>query len=182
MSAEPGDHVLVLLLDEHPDVHGLGDALGERRDTSIRVVAPAHVGPLHWYATDEGDERAAAEARAEATGRALSPPERTEAAAGEADPVVAVEDALNDFRADRIVVVGATDASLDEALRRFHLPVEEIGGPGASASGGATSETGRALMSGRSPATPYAVLAGVMVVLSAFVAALLVIAALVLWL
>ena len=175
------EHVLVLVLDEHPDLPAVRGALAGKKDTSVRLVAPAHVGPLHWYATDEDEEHAQAEARARAGERAIAPVADVESMAGEADPVLAVEDALSEFSADRIVVVGEEDAALDESLRRFDIPVERLGGPPQPVPAGNLRETGRAIMSGRSGATPYAVLAGAMIVLGLFVALMLLVAALILW-
>ena len=100
-------------------------------------------------------------------------------AGGERDPVLAVEDALSEFRADRILVVGDEEAALDASLRRFELPVEHLGD---AVPGGDLHETGRAIMSGRSRATPYAVFGGAMLVLATVVALLLLLAALILWL
>jgi hypothetical protein len=182
MSERAPENVLVVVLEEHPDLPAVRGALGRGGDTRVRLVAPAHVGPLHWYATDEDEERADAEARAgvEAAVVARAPDvEVVEAGAGEADPVLAVEDALSDFPADRIVVVGEEDAALDSSLRRFSIPVEHLG---KQAPGGGAHETGRAIMSGRSAATPYAVFGGAMVVLGTVVALLLLLAALILWL
>jgi hypothetical protein len=181
VSGERVDRVLVLVLDERPDLAALRRVLNGARETSVRLVAPRHVGPLRWYATDESDEQDAAEARARETGAAVAPGAERVATAGDPDPVLAVEDALSDFDADRIVVLGAADAALDESLRRLRVPVERAGGP-APEPGGALRETGRALMSGRSPATPYAVLGGAIAFLVVFGLVVLVMAALILWL
>jgi hypothetical protein len=180
MSAAPdSQNVLVLVLDEHPDLGAVRDALRGTRQTSVRLVAPTHSGPLHWYATDEDEARAAADERAARAEHALAPVAEVEGSAGgERDPVLAVEDALSEFRADRILVVGDEDAALDESLRRFAVPVEHLG---ETTSGGALHETGRAIMSGRSRGTPYAVFGGAMLVLGTVVALLLILAALILW-
>lgn len=176
-----GDNVLVLLLDEKPDLHALRSALARERDPTVRIVAPAHVGPLHWYSTDEEEEHADADTRARRAARAVRPGEDVEAGSGEIDPVVAVEDALSEFRADRIVVVGEEDGALDESLRRFAIPVERLGPRPEKTRADDLAETGRAIMSGRSGATPYAVLVGAMLVLGLVVAIGFLIAALVLW-
>ena len=175
--AHDGENVLVLMLDEHPDLGALRDALGGDPGTRVHLVAPTHSGPLHWYATDEDEERAEAEAVAAEAERAIAPVVDVEAGAGERDPVLAVEDALSDFPADRIVVVGDEDAALDASLRLFAVPVEHLG---ETSPGGRLHETGRALMSGRSGGTPYAVLGGAVLVLGLVVALLLVLAALIL--
>ena len=40
--------------------------------------------------------------------------------------MLAVQDALSEFAADRIVVLGEEDAALDASLRRFAIPVERL--------------------------------------------------------
>ncbi|HEY7178181.1 MAG TPA: hypothetical protein VH305_03310 [Gaiella sp.] len=173
-----GQNVLVLVLDEHPDLGAVRDALRGTAQTSIRLVVPTHSGPFHWYATDEDEARAAADERAAEAEHALAPVADVEGSGGERDPVLAVEDALSEFRADRILVVGDEDAALDESLRRFAVPVEHLG---KTPSGGGLQETGRAIMSGRSRGTPYAVFGGAMLVLGTVVGLLLLLAALILW-
>jgi len=172
------ENVLVLVLDEDPDLAIVRGALRGAQDTNVRLVAPTHSGPLHWYATDEDDAHAEADALAAAAERAIAPVAGAEGAAGERDPVLAVEDALSEFHADRILVVGEQDAAMDESLHRFGLPVEHLG---ETTPGGGAKETGRAIMSGRSRATPYAVFGGAMLVLGTIVALLLLLAALILW-
>jgi hypothetical protein len=180
MSEHDRERVLVLLLDEDPDLGAVRAALHGAKDTSVQLVAPTHSGPLHWYATDEDEGRADADAVAAEVGRAVAPVGHVEGAAGgERDPVLAVEDALSEFHADRIVVVGDEDAALEASLRRFELPVEHLG---ETSAGGGARESGRAIMSGRSGATPYAVFGGAMLVLGAIVVLLLLLAALILWL
>ena len=173
-----GENVLVLVLDEEPDLAAIRGALQGARDASVRLVAPTHSGPLDWYATDEDAKRAEAQALATGAERAIAPVADVDGAAGEHDPVLAVEDALSEFEADRILVVGDEDAALDASLRRFALPVEHLG---ETRPGGGFHETGRAIMSGRSGATPYAVFGGAMLVLGTVVALLLLLAALILW-
>lgn len=173
-----GENVLVLLLDEDPDLTVVRGALRGAQDTSVRLVAPTHSGALHWYATNEEEAHAEAEARAADAERAIAPVADAEGAAGERDPVLAVEDALSEFQADRILVVGEEDAAMDASLHGFGLPVEHLG---ETTPGGGFRETGRAIMSGRSGGTPYAVFAGAMLVLGTIVALLLLLAALILW-
>ena len=181
MSTRAAENVLVVVLDEQPDLAAVRAALARGTGTQVRLVAPAHVGPLHWYATDEDEAHAEAEARAAVDGTAVadaSAVDSVDASAGEADPVLAIEDALSGFAADRILVVGEKDAALDASLKRFAIPVEHLG---RTDPGGGLQETGRAIMSGRSGGTPYAVFGGAMLVLATVVALLLILAALILW-
>jgi len=175
------ENLLVVVLGEHPDPHAVREAVRGHDRAHVRLVAPAHVGPLHWYTTDEDDDRATAETRAHVDGAAAARAPgvvAVGASAGEADPVLAVQDALSEFHADRIVVVGKEDEALDASLRRFEIPVERLSDP---IPGGGPNELGRAIMSGRSEGTPYAVFGGAMLVLATVVALLLLLAALILW-
>ena len=76
---------------------------------------------------------------------------------------------------------GPADAALGDALRRFGRPVDVLEDPPPATTGDELRESGRAVLSGRSPATPYVAIGGVMVVLGAVLAGLLLLAALVLW-
>jgi hypothetical protein len=177
----------VLLLDEKPSASEVGRALRHGvRPAAIKVVAPAHVDLLHWYTTDESD--AWAEAAERARRAAAVAPDATEvcAGAGEADPVVAVEDALQEFHADEVVIVGddGGNGELESSLRRLGVPVTRLGTRSGKASGSFSRArgAGRAIMSGRSDATPYAIFAGVVLAMGAVVAAIFVIGLLVMWL
>ncbi|HET8742485.1 MAG TPA: hypothetical protein VFM41_07670 [Gaiella sp.] len=185
MSARPeahGEHVLVLVLDEEPARSALRHALDGVPDAYVRLVAPRHVGPLGWFATDEADDHDAAEERAAKSGRTLEPVADVEATeAGELDPVLAVEDALNESPADRIVVLGTADSALEDALRRFGLPVERVGGTTRDSSTvAALREEGRGIMSGRSRATPYAIVVGAALFILAIAVVVYVLAAILL--
>jgi len=180
------ERLLVLLLDEEPSASEVRRALRHGpRPAAIRVVAPAHVDLLHWYTTDETD--AWAEAADRARRAAALAPEVAEirADAGEADPVLAVEDALQEFPADEVVIVGdeGGDGELEASLRRLGLPVTRLAASGGAADRGSRArEEGRAIMSGRSDATPYAIFAGVVLAMGAALVAILAIGLLVMWL
>ena len=139
MTVAAGENVLVVVLDQHPDPDAVRAAVAGPDRIRVRLVAPAHVGPLHWATTDEGHARTAPRPR-----RRPEPREATltgaqcpggRALAGEADPVLAVQDALSEFAADRIVVLGEEDAALDASLRRFAIPVERLSEPTPGADG-----------------------------------------------
>jgi hypothetical protein len=163
--------VLALVLGEREHSATLSRYVDDRDVTEVRVVAPAQVDVLHWYATDEDEASADAARRAESVGSDVSPLVSEAAAeAGDADPVQAVEDALASFSADEIVVVGERgDEALESSLGRFGIPVRRIGVAGEDRPHGRARELGRGIMSGRSAATPYAVFVGVMVFLGAVV-------------
>ena len=173
------EKVLVLVVGDDPDLGPLDRALDGADRANVRLVAPAHVGPLEWYGSDEDAARDEARERAEESLRAVG--SEGEARASGPDPVLAVEDVLSDFPADRILVAGSADAALGDALRRFELPVELLEHPPPATTGDELRESGRAVLSGRSDATPYVAIGGAMVVLGAVLAGLLLVAALVLW-
>jgi hypothetical protein len=171
------ERLLVLMLDETPSATDVRRALRRGdRPASIRVVAPAHVDVFHWYSTDESaawDEAAQRARRA-----AVFVPAATEvrADAGEADPVLAVEDALQDFPADEVVIVGArgADRELLGSLRELGVSVTHLADAEDAGHGGSRARgLGRAVMSGRSDATPYAIFVGAVLALGVVVLAIL---------
>src|SRR4051794_38991672 len=131
---------LLVLTPEPIDAAALRSAAGEGADDAeVLVVSPAtHTSPLRFWMSDAdeaiADAQAAADERAEPLGE-----EGVDAVAvaGESEPVVATQDALATFPADRIVVFtppeGDRDYREDDGLRdaegRFGVPVvfAEIG-------------------------------------------------------
>lgn len=177
------ERLLVLLLDEEPSASEVRRALRHGpRPGAIRVVAPAHVDLLHWYTTDETDAWAEAADRARRAAALAPEVGEIRADAGEADPVLAVEDALQEFPADEVVIVG-DEGELEASIRRLGLPVTRLAASGGAADRGSRArEAGRAIMSGRSDATPYAIFAGVVLAMGAALVAILAIGLLVMWL
>lgn len=95
-----GRNVLVVSAVEHAE-SALRGRLGEDLD-EVRVVVPVvQQGFLDWLANDE---RAASDAEDEAARLAAELPQVADARKGEADVVLAIQDALATFRADEIVV------------------------------------------------------------------------------
>jgi hypothetical protein len=179
------ENLLVLLLDDAAKSSELRREIALRRgDVHVLLVAPAHVGALSWYATDEDEAHVEAADHARETGRRLAGVAEVETEGGESDPVLAVEDALEEFAATEIVIAGGegTNGALESSLRRFGLPVTRLGPEPDDSRGNRLREIGRGVMSGRSPATPYAIVVGVMAVLAAAVLLMLAIGLLVLWL
>jgi hypothetical protein len=98
--------------------------------------------------------------------------------------VQAVEDALTEFPADEILIVGgpSEDGGLEASLRGFRLPVTPLGGSLPEPEHQQLRETTRAIIAGRSKATPSVFVASVNLFLRALVALLAAIVLLVLWL
>jgi hypothetical protein len=88
---------------------------------SVHVIAPTHVGPLEWLATDEDEARREADIRALEAEWTLGDQADVEGEAGDVDPVQPVEDALRTFPANEILTVGsaAENGGLEASLRRF---------------------------------------------------------------
>ena len=98
-----GDRVLIVATT-NVDESVLRDHV---RGSEVQVVAPAaQLSPLEWLTSDEDGARAEAESVAEQSAdAAASNGAAVEAETGDVDPLLAAEDALRQFPADRIVVV-----------------------------------------------------------------------------
>jgi hypothetical protein len=151
--------LLLVLLDGASRAE-LEAAIGQSSDPlTIHVVVPAHVGPLEWLATDESRAQSEAGARVLEAEWLLAEAGDVGGETGEADPVLAVDDALRQFRADEIVVVGRGDLDepLLQSLRSFGIPVTWTGLSLRDASVRARERAAvRSLTSGRSMGTPFA--------------------------
>jgi hypothetical protein len=125
---------LLVLTPEPIDAALLRSAAGEdAQDAEVLVVTPAtHSSPLRFWMSDADDAIADAQSAAEETTERLEE-EGIDAAAdtGEAEPALAIQDALATFPADRIVVFThpegdrdyREDAGLRDAEGRFGVPV-----------------------------------------------------------
>jgi hypothetical protein len=105
-------------------------------DAEVLVVAPAvNESPVRFWMSDSDDAIAHARATADETAGDLNA-EGAHAAAttGESEPLLALQDALAQFPADRVLVfVREGDAAryreedvVGEAQRRFGVPVTEV--------------------------------------------------------
>ena len=156
-------NLLVVLLSD-ASLSGLRSVVEERGGglPNVYVVAPAQVGPLQWLATDEQAAREEAGVRALEAEWILSGQAAVGGEAGEADPTLAVEDALRRFQADEILLVGGgADSNLETSLRRLGVPVTWVGrSPPTSRSRSRPRDAVRELASGRSSLTPFVAFAG----------------------
>ena len=102
----------------------------------VLVVAPAvNESPVRFWMSDSDEAIAEARATAEETaGELKSEGARAAATTGESEPLLALQDALAAFPADRVLVfVREGDAAryreddvVGEAQRRFGVPVTEV--------------------------------------------------------
>jgi hypothetical protein len=110
---------ILVLARDHVDAARVRSALpgDDLADAEVLVVAPAdHQSKLQFWMSDADDAIAEASDRGEEVAgglRAEGAHARTET--GEADPVLAVRDALASFPADRILVFG--DEELAQQVR-----------------------------------------------------------------
>ncbi|MCW2996283.1 MAG: hypothetical protein JWQ18_3778 [Conexibacter sp.] len=130
---------LLVLATDPVDADDLRGALdGEELDgAEVLVVSPAvNSSPLAFWVSDSDEAIADAESTARQTADALSAVgARTRAQTGESDPLLALQDALTTFHADRVVVFVRGDEEaqryreddvVGEAQRRFAVPVTDV--------------------------------------------------------
>jgi hypothetical protein len=130
---------LLVLATDPVDADDLRGALpGESLDgAEVLVVSPAvNESPVAFWVSDSDEAIAEAESTARQTANALAAAgARTRAETGESDPLLALQDALATFPADRVVVFARGDDEsqryreddlLGEAERRFGVPVAEV--------------------------------------------------------
>jgi hypothetical protein len=130
-----GMKLLVLATDpiDADDLRGALD--GEELDgAEVLVVSPAvNESPVAFWVSDSDEAIADAESTARQTADALAAEgARTRAETGESEPLLALQDALATFPADRVVVFARGDEEArryreddvaGEAQRRFGVPV-----------------------------------------------------------
>jgi hypothetical protein len=126
---------VLAVVSEPIDAAALRAALGGAEvadDAEVMVVSPAlHGSGLRFWMSDDDDAIAHAEGVQEETVERLEE-EGIDAAGdtGEADPMTAIQDALQTFPADRIVIFSHGEGEqryreedLDDAQKRFGVPV-----------------------------------------------------------
>ena len=129
---------LLVLATDPVDADDLRGALdGEELDgAEVLVVSPAvNESPVAFWVSDSDEAIAEAESTARETAEALAAAgARTRAQTGESEPLLALQDALATFPADRVVVFARGDEEsqryreddvVGEAQRRFGVPVAD---------------------------------------------------------
>jgi hypothetical protein len=129
---------LLVLASDPVDAGVVRSALGDEVEgAEVLVVSPAvNESPVAFWVSDADEAIADAESAARATAAALQAAgaARARATTGESEPLLALQDALATFPAEKIlVVVRDGDASryrkddvVGEAERRFGVPVVEV--------------------------------------------------------
>jgi hypothetical protein len=113
----PGDgrhHVLLVVtcpVEEPGEVEAVAREAGLAGDEEVRVLSPASIGFLDRWATDVAGARRAAQERLVSTVAALAKSGiDADARVGDEDVVQAVEDQLQSYHADRVVLVSPRTA------------------------------------------------------------------------
>jgi hypothetical protein len=129
---------LLVLATEPVDADRVGTALpdDDLEGAEVLVVSPAvNASPVAFWMSDSDEAIADAESTAERTATELRDRgAQARAQTGESEPLLALQDALATFPADRVVVfVRDEDAAryreddvIGEAERRFGVPVTEV--------------------------------------------------------
>jgi hypothetical protein len=127
----------LLIVTDDPEGGGLDEAIAriaEGRETELKVVAPIRPDSgLDLFTGEVDDSIVAAGERAESSadsGEEASGVAGAETEVGDADQLLAIEDALATFAAERIVLVDPDGDLEGEARERFAQPVVAISASG----------------------------------------------------
>jgi hypothetical protein len=133
---------VLVLTGETIGADDLRAALGggvDPTDTEVMVVAPAlqDSGFKFWFSDVDDAIVKADEVRRETLAKLSDDGVSASANTGESDPIIAIEDALRTFKADRIVLFTHSegderyreDLDPDEVERRYGIPVERAALP-----------------------------------------------------
>jgi hypothetical protein len=112
-------------------IHGRAEGVEER----VRVVCPALMSPVRYFASDEDAPRAAAQERLERSLQRLRELGiNAEGEVGDADPLTAIEDALRTFGADEVIISTHPEGRsqwlergvVRSARERFDVPITHV--------------------------------------------------------
>jgi hypothetical protein len=128
---------ILALVSEPVSVEALRNAIGfeKAKDAEVLVVAPALNSRTRFWLSDSDDAvRRAEEVQQETVERMEEEGIDAAGDTGESDPLLALQDALQTFPADEIVLVThphgrrnwAEDGVVDQAQSRFDAPVSHL--------------------------------------------------------
>ena len=130
---------LLVVATDPVDADDLRGALGDDdlEGAEVLVVSPAvNESAIAFWMSDSDEAILEAESTAKQTAEALSAAgARARATAGESEPLLALQDALSTFQADRVVVFARGDEEaqryreddvIGEAERRFGVPATTV--------------------------------------------------------
>jgi hypothetical protein len=154
--AEPGRRRILVVANETLGAAGLREVASLGVDgepaVEVRVIAPALNSRLRHWMSDEDEARLNAGLRLDATLEGLRTAGiEAEGRIGDADPLLAIADALHQFEAEQIVITTRPGARLHwltrdlvaRAGRRFARPVVQVVGEPSDVSALSESTRGR---------------------------------------
>ena len=134
----PGERRILVIANETVAGATLRDEIRRRTEgveERVRVVCPALVSPMRYFASDEDAGRARARERLEESLAGLRAAGVTaEGEVGDADPLQAIEDNLRTFGADEVIIsthpVGKSQwlerGVVSAARQRFDVPITHV--------------------------------------------------------
>jgi hypothetical protein len=135
MASDQKERVMVVAddLGAEKELRSQLEKLAGGRALEVKIVAPVRPeSSLDLFTGEIDDAIDGARWRAErhaGESQAAGPVERIDVEIGDADQLLAIEDALATFEADRIVLVDPEDGLLENAQERFEVPVEVLDAP-----------------------------------------------------
>ena len=134
----PGERRILVIANETvggepllEEIHRRAEGVEER----VRVVCPALMSPVRYFASDEDAPRAAAQQRLDRSLDALrAAGVSAEGEVGDADPLQAIEDALRSFGADEVIISTHPEGRsqwlergvVRRARERFDVPITHV--------------------------------------------------------
>jgi hypothetical protein len=137
-TSAPGERRILVIANETVGGEPLRDAIHRRSEgveELVRVVCPALMSAMRYFASDEDGPRAAAQERLERSLARLRELGITaEGEVGDADPLQAIEDGLRTFGADEIIIsthpegrsVWLERGVVRAARERFDVPITHV--------------------------------------------------------
>jgi hypothetical protein len=134
----PGERRILVVANETVGGEPLRDLIHRRSEgveELVRVVCPALMSPVRYFASDEDGPRAAAQERlARSLERLRELGVAAEGEVGDADPLQAIEDALRTFGADEVIIsthpegrsVWLERGVVRAARERFAVPITHV--------------------------------------------------------
>jgi len=134
----PGERRILVIANETVGGEALRDAIHRRAEgveERVRVVCPALMSPVRYFASDEDGPRAQAHLRLERSlARLRDAGIAAEGEVGDADPVQAIEDALRTFGADEVIISTHPEGKslwlergvVRAARERFDVPITHV--------------------------------------------------------
>lgn len=137
-ASAPGERRILVIANETVGGEPLRDLIHRRSEgveERVRVVCPALMSPVRYFASDEDGPRAAAHERLDRSlGQLRELGISAEGEVGDADPLQAIEDALRTFGADEVIISTHPEGRsqwlergvVRAARERFDVPITHV--------------------------------------------------------